>query len=213
MVRSLAPAWQQRHSGRVRHQPGGARNLVPLRLAVIALAIAFIAAPTMPGAGSAIAATPTTLTFLPEADARVQESAPTTNYGTYKTLIADGGSDPDIESYLRFAVGGLPGPVTSAKLRLYTTNGTVDGPAVYATSSTWGENTITWNTRPARTSGPQDDKGAIAVNTWVEYDVTALVTGNGTVSFVLATSSTDDLQAPSREGVQRPELVVTSNGS
>ena len=40
---------------------------------------------------------------------------------------------------------------------------------------------------PAPTSAATDDKGAIPANTWVEYDVTPFVTGNGTYSFRLAT--------------------------
>jgi hypothetical protein len=52
----------------------------------------------------------------------------------------------------------------------------------------------------------------VATNTWVEYDVTAAVSGNGTVSFVLATTSSDGLDVRSREYntiAQRPQLVVT----
>src|SRR5207253_3102900 len=46
-------------------------------------------------------------------------------------------------------------------------------------------------TRLARTSGATDDKGALADVSWVDYDVKPLVAGNGTYSFVLATSSDD----------------------
>ena len=65
----------------------------------------------------------------------------------------------------------------SAKLRVYAYNGTVDGPALYTTATSWSETTINWNTRPARTSAATDDKGAIPSNSWVEYDVTPFVTG------------------------------------
>ena len=74
----------------------------------------------------------------------------------------------------------------------------------------WSETAINWNTRPARTSAATDDKGAIPVNTWVEYDVTPFVTGNGTYSFNLATTSNDGIDFYSREtATLRPELVVT----
>ena len=56
------------------------------------------------------------------------------------------------------------------------------------------------------------DKGAIATGTWVEYDVTSLVSGNGTFSFVLATTSTDSVDFYSRSAAQTtllPQLVVT----
>ena len=47
------------------------------------------------------------------------------------------------------------------------------------------------------------------MNTWVEYDVTSFVTGNGTYSFSLATTSNDGIDFYNRENATlRPELVV-----
>jgi hypothetical protein len=150
------------------------------------------------------------LTLSPEADARVDEASPTTNYGT-AYLRVNGGTELDVETFLRFTVSGVPaGNVRSAKLRLYNYNGTVDGPAVYTTNTTWSETAVTWNTRPARTSAATDDKGTIPVNSWIEYDVTPFVTGTGTYSFTLATTSSDGIDFYNREAATlRPELVVT----
>jgi fibronectin type 3 domain-containing protein len=157
---------------------------------------------TTPAAGSV-------LTLSPEADARVHAASPTTNYGT-SYLRANGGTEPLVESFLRFTVSGASAGVRSARLRLHATNGTVDGPAIYTTATAWTETAINWNTRPARTSGPTDDKGAIPVNTWVEYDVTPFVSGNGIYSFTLATTSADGVDFNAREAATlRPELVVT----
>ena len=75
-------------------------------------------------------------TFAAEADARVEQANAGTNYGTSGTLRTDGASDPDIESYLRFRVTDLAGPVQSAKLRVRTATDTADGPAAYATDWT-----------------------------------------------------------------------------
>jgi uncharacterized protein YjiK len=148
------------------------------------------------------------LTFVASADTHVREASPTTNYGTVTTLVADDGSDPGREIYLRFSVTGVLGAVQSATLRLYASNGSTNGPAVYATSNGWTETGLTWNNRPAPTSGAVDDKGWIYTNTWAEYDVTALVTGDGTYSFMLATDTTDGVTFSSREGSSPPELVV-----
>jgi calcineurin-like phosphoesterase family protein len=165
------------------------------------------------GTGSchgAPAAATTTLTFPAGADARVLEATPTTNYAT-SYLRADGGTDPDVESYIRFTVTGLSGTVTSAKLRLYAFNPSNNGPAVYSTTNSWTETGINWSNRPARTSPATDDKGAVALNTWVEYDVKPFVTGNGTYSFVLATSSADAVDFNQREAASlRPELVIVT---
>ncbi len=60
-----------------------------------------------------------------------------------------------------------------------------------------------------RTSGAADNKGSISKDTWVEYNVTALVTGNGTYSFVLAGDSNDNVILSSREGSDPPQLVLT----
>ena len=155
------------------------------------------------------------LTFAPEADARVHEDQATLNFGT-SYLRADGGGDPDVESYLRFQVAGVSGPVQSAKLRLWTTSSTANGPAAYSTGNSWSETGISWSNRPARTSGATDDKGAIGSGTWLEYEVKPLVSGNGTHSFVLATTSSDGVDFLSREAsdtAHRPQLVVSFAGS
>jgi len=177
-----------------------------------------VIAGTTPGTYTATyrATVSTTLTFLPAADARVQESNPTTNYGTSTTLRADGGVDPDVESYLLFTVTGVSGPVTGVKLRLHTTSSAAsasgNGPAAYGTTTGWTETGITWNNRPARTTGALEDKGAITADTWVEYDVTAAgITGNGTYAFVVATSSNDGTDFYSRQAASfRPELILTT---
>jgi len=150
----------------------------------------------------------TTLTVLASADSYVREAKVNSNYGKNVQLWVAAGTGVAQESYLKFTVSGVSGTLQSATLRVYSTSGTVDGPAVYATTSTWTETGITWNTRPARTSAGMDDKGAIATGVWIEYNVTPLVMGNGTYSFVLVTTSTDSVSFSSREGSQPPQLVL-----
>jgi len=150
-------------------------------------------------------------TFAADADTRVHEVSPTTNYGSRVVLRVDGASDPEIESYLRFTVSGVAGSVQRATLRLHALAGTVDGPAIFGTSSDWAETAVTWTNRPTRTTAAVDDEGPIATGTWVELDVTSLITGNGTFSFVVAATSTDGADFDSRESTTstlRPELVV-----
>jgi hypothetical protein len=157
----------------------------------------------------------TDVSLSPTADAPVKEASPTTNFGG-ENLRVDAGSDPDVESYLNFSVSGVSGPIQSAKLRLYAYTGTANGPAVYSTSTAWSEGGITWSNRPAPTSAATDDKGTIAGNSWVEYDVTPFVTGNGSYGFRLAGTSSDGVDFYSREapaGSPRPQLVLTVAGS
>lgn len=151
-----------------------------------------------------------TLTFTAEADARVQQSNPSNNYGTANYLLVDGASNSDVESFIRFTVSGASGSVQSALLRVYvTTNASANGPAAYSANNNWTETGITWNNRPARTSGVLDNKGSTSRSSWVEYNVTAAVTGNGTYSFVLVADSSDAIRFSSREGSRAPQLVVT----
>jgi hypothetical protein len=126
-------------------------------------------------------------------------------------LRTDGGSTPE-ESFLRFTVAGAPAGVASAKLRVFAYTASVDGPAVFTAGNSWTETTVNWNTRPPRTSATTDDKGAITTNTWVEFNVTPFVTGNGTYSFGLAQTTSDGVDIRSREYTtvaNRPQLVVT----
>jgi glucose/arabinose dehydrogenase/PKD repeat protein len=159
-----------------------------------------------------IAAGTATLTFNPEADAYVEESSPTANFGGAATLRTDAGGNPGVESYIRFLVDGLAGKVQTAKLRLFSTTNTVDGPAVFSTSNAWAESTINWNNKPAPSGGALSDSGAIATDVWTEWDVTPAVTADGAVSFRLASAVNDGVNFHSRESAtvtRRPELVLT----
>jgi hypothetical protein len=157
-----------------------------------------------PPAGSA------NLTIPVEIDARVKQAAPSTNYGSLAYLSVDGAADPMEESYLRFNVSGVTGAIQSAKLRVYVNaNTTINGPAVQLAGNSWTESTLIWNNKPALLSTAMDNKGALPTNAWVEYNVTPLVTGNGTYTFALIADSTDGAEFSSREGAFPPQLVVT----
>jgi PKD repeat protein len=151
--------------------------------------------------------TPSTLTVLAEADARVERANPGTRYGTSSELVSD--RSPGREAFIRFSVGGVSGAVQSAKVRAYVTGGSSNGPAIYAAGSDWSETGITWNNRPPRVGGPLEDKGAVPTG-WQEFDVTGSISGNGTYSFVLAGTSSDGMYMYSRERAGfAPQLVLT----
>ena len=161
-------------------------------------------APITPGAQ--------TLTFSAAADAYVEEANPSTNFGAATFLRTDAGGNPDTDSYLRFQLAGMQGKITSAKLRLFATSNTVDGPAVMPTSSSWTETGITWANKPAATGGAVSDAPAVATGSWVELDVTPLVTGPGQLNLLLHQAVSDGVNFHSRESVtttRRPELAVT----
>ena len=86
------------------------------------------------------------MTFSAAADTRVDQVQPKTNFGG--AYLATRGGIFKEQTLLRFQVTGLTGPVISAKLRLWATVGTTDGPAVFATASDWLESKVNWTTRP-----------------------------------------------------------------
>ena len=192
-------------------KPSARLSIVVLILMLIAnvLPVSAVSAPFNPIHGSQLQAT-STLTFIAQADAKVEQNSPNTNAGTSTDLEVINANNRSVESYLRFAVSGVSGTIQTAVLRVYcTTDATKNGPAAYTTGNSWTETGITWNNRPARTSGANDNKGAISTSTWVSYTVTPLLTGNGTYSFVLGGDSNDNVVFSSREGSNPPQLVVT----
>jgi chitodextrinase len=158
-----------------------------------------------------------TLTFSPTDDATVDSSQPTVNFGTNSRLTVD--NSPINYALLKFTVAGTGGcPITAAKLQLTVGNGTDDkspyGGDVYGTTSnTWTQSTVTWNTAPA--AGPTKVGSvptAVALSTSYQFDVTPLVTGDGTVSMVLKSTNSDGARYYSKEGGtpgQVPQLQVT----
>jgi beta-glucanase (GH16 family) len=166
----------------------------PLALAVFALASP---------AGAA------TFSFQASADTYVNEAYPKKSYGAGKRMWTQGDS-PLHQTFARFKVTGLSGAVTAATLRFYVSDGTGNGPAVYTTSSSWSERSMSWRTRPGATSGPADDKGALSAGEWVGWDVTRWVAGDGTYSFVLKDGGGNATGLYSRETARDPVLVVTT---
>jgi hypothetical protein len=179
------------------------------RVALVTLVLGAVVGAERPAAARADA------TVTAAADARVQQVTPTQNSGRGVYLRTDGDTGSQVESYLRFTVPALGGSVTKATLRLFTTDdGTSRGPSVYGTSNGWTETGITWNTRPTRTTGALSTLARAPASSWVEFDVTPFVTGSGSFSFDLATTSTDGVNFNSREaGTNPPQLVVTTGGA
>ena len=141
------------------------------------------------------------------------EAAPGSNFGG-SFLRTEGGADPDAVSLLRFSVSGLSGSVTRATLRVSSIGDTVDGPAAYAAPNTWSESSVTWSSRPVWGAVAFGDVGVVPPGgVWLEYDVTAAVTGEGSFSFALAQTHEDALDIHARESSsvdRRPQLVVVT---
>ena len=158
----------------------------------------------------------TKMTFDAVADARIDQANPSTNFGGLNKLRVDGGADPHIHSYLKFNVTGVTGPVVSARLKLSSTTGSIDGPTLRSTSNAWTEGTINWSNRPGGSGSVIDDRALIGDNVPVEYNVKPHVPDNGTFSFVLEPASSDGLDFASREWgeiARRPHLELLVLGA
>jgi PKD repeat protein len=149
-----------------------------------------------------------TQTFAPVADARTSSNSPNNNTGTDVTLRVRTASTNSFNSYLKFNLSGLGSQVTSAVVRLYVTSGTNSGGSMYVVDPGWTEGGITWNNAPPISGTPLDSNGAVTTGTWVEWDVTAAVSGNGTLSLGLKNAGGSGTYS-SREGANKPQLVVT----
>ncbi len=155
-----------------------------------------------PGAAAAA-----TTTVLPSADATVRADQPSTNFGTAATLSTD--ASPVIRSFLKFTV--TPSDVTNATLRLFGFDTSSTGYSVYRVAdNAWTETGVTDATAPAF-GALVAGSGHLTANTWTSIDVSAYVSGPGTYSFGLSTTSTVSKNVASREaGANAPQLVLTT---
>jgi hypothetical protein len=161
-------------------------------------------------AGSASAtASAATQTFSPVADAYVSGASPTTNFGTMTTLKVD--ASPVVRSFLRFNVA-LPAGATisGATLQLYTTSAS-GGPGFQAravSNVTWGETAITFNSAPP-VGAALGSSGGWSTTGYKSIALSAGYVHAGLNSIEIETSSTTNKSFHSREGANRPQLVVT----
>jgi PKD repeat protein len=151
-----------------------------------------------------------TVTLQPAGDAYVQDGSPTKNYGTQTSLRVRGGGSPFYKSYVSFDLSGVSGTVTSAKLRLFTTDASPYGGQVYAVpAASWTESGITFANAPAL-ANPIGLLGATTANAWAELNVTSAVQAGGKVSFGIDSTSTNSAYYSAKEGTNPPQLVVTT---
>lgn len=146
----------------------------------------------------------------------------TTTHGTQSRMRVDlndnGATGSQARAYLRFSVSALGAGerITTARLSLQVTDGTDNGPAIWATQTSWTESTMTWNTgRPARV-------GTTAVGNFAGMPVgrqsvaVSGVTGSGLKSFELMPESTNLVVVASRNDAtiaNRPQLILTIAGA
>lgn len=163
-------------------------------------------------ASPALAQTPGFATFGAIADAYVQGTSPTRNFGGAAYLGAD--STPVRRSYLRFTVSGLSAPATKAVLRLHSVGddgGSPGGGRVAQVSATdWSESGLNWRNQPLIDGPTVGTIGEVTAGSWYEVDVTKALSGDGTYTFAITSDVGDGAYYDSREaGANGPRLVLT----
>jgi chitodextrinase len=156
---------------------------------------------------------PATLIFTPAADTYVQSDLPTTNFGSAVQIVVD--NSPVRNVLLKFVVSGVgTRQLVSAKLRLYCEDASGVGGIFYKVAdNSWNETTVNWNNAPTADTVSFATFGAVAAGNWYEVDVSSLITGDGTFSLKMASSSGDGAYYTSKEGTAgfAPQLILTTN--
>ncbi len=148
----------------------------------------------------------------PVADAYVKSNDADENFGALKELKVKSDSRAKVESLVKFSIPEVSGAITSVKLEMYVTDGTVDSLEVYLTGNGWTEEGVTWNNRPYPEGEKLDDPGEISKG-WVTIDLTSAVDGAGEVSFILVLDSSDKCAFKSKETGKSPRLIITSDST
>lgn len=162
----------------------------------------------------------TTLSFQPIQDAYVKSSTPTSSFGSTATLRARKSSSETMTSYLKFEVAGVNGPVQRATLRLYVTDASSDGGAVYSvsnkyegTTTSWIESGLNWSNAPAISGTALSSVGSVVAGAWIELEITPAIPGDGMYSFGLKNSASDAVYYGAKESTDKPQLVIQMGSS
>jgi hypothetical protein len=189
-------------------------------IVVVVAAVLTVVVPGLmrPAAGPAVVppAVAATSTLPAVADATVDEGAPTRRHASAPVLLVDGdhGFGHDYWTYLAFDLGPAAQPIRRATLRLYVLDATSESPTVAATSATWTEADLTWETKPSPgASSVGGGTASVPNGTWFTIDVTKLMPTAGGVSLVLRLAGENGLEVSSRDAANGPQLVVERGGT
>ncbi len=153
-------------------------------------------------------ALPSNLTFNVAEDTYVNSAHPNNSYGSATSWRVDG--SPDTHAYLKFDVQGTEGnQIQHAYLTVYANSSSSVGINVASVAdNSWNEYTMTYNTAPAL-GDLLSNTGAFTGGTWLTFDVTSYITGDGTYSFGVLTPGSTAIGFASKEsGVNYAQLTL-----
>jgi len=156
--------------------------------------------------------------FMPLGDAQVDQNKATSNFGTSTSLNVKT-QGKRIHSYLKYQVSGLAGGVKSAKVRLYVAKASSGGGSISSVSNNylnstipWTEEGLNWANAPSPAGPVMSTLGPASGGTWVEFDVTSAVQGDGIYSFVI-TDALNPVAYNSKEAAENGPVLVIEGGN
>ncbi|MGB0413636.1 MAG: DUF7594 domain-containing protein, partial [Coraliomargarita sp.] len=151
--------------------------------------------------------------FNPIADSYTDETSTSENNGTGTRLrVRSSASTTGQIAFYKFDVSGLSGPVSEATLQLYSNSGSNEPVTAYAVSdNSWTENGITWSNQP--TLGSALDTVNVTDGVYNNFDVSGLITGNGTYTIAIQGDTTVSQTFRSREHADLPILTVNTGSN
>jgi parallel beta-helix repeat protein len=121
-------------------------------------------------------------------------------------MVVDG--SPQQIAYLKFNIPSGTDLNGAVKLRMFAQSTHSTGVTSYSvTDTTWTETGITYGSAPAL-GAASGKSGPLTASMWAEIDVASAVGSTGTVSLALKTASNTALRISSREGTNKPQLVI-----
>jgi len=163
--------------------------------------------------GPVTVATPivTSYTLSPTADAYVDASKKTRNFGTTTNLRLD--ASPENRTYLRFDLGAITGAISKATLRVMANSSQSSGWVAHSVNGAWTEQALTFSNAPGL--GPDAGASGVAVGgNWTSGDVTDLVsTGNEEIGLTTASSTALSLASRESGSATAPQLVIEVSGT
>jgi hypothetical protein len=162
------------------------------------------------GIGTGIGTDPGALAFAPVDDAHVSAARPTLNFGKSRSLNVKGGKRP-IDALMRFEITGIVGPVTGATLKMNVSEASDTGGELHALrNASWSERKVTQKRAPAISAETISSVDFASTGDVVEFELTGVVTGNGTYSFAIVSDSPDRVSYASKESPDGgPMLLLT----
>jgi len=172
----------------------------------------------------------TIITLDPIADAYVNSGKnANNNFGSATSLIDQTNSSPNksYETFLKFDISAISANVSSAILRVNGRLNNTQTPSIAVeahnvTNTSWLENTITWNNKPAVQAAILATANVNSTtNQYYQWDLTSLIASlrsaginSVTIKLINTNSTNNQVIFNSKEAASsRPELVITDEGS